>query len=264
MKFGGYMKRIEWTEELLRNLPITRADATTEGSKYYFPIEKCSKGHFSPFITAKGVCFLCKREATAVSASRRRIRLGMKPFSELERVVSGIRYGLVVTTGNEKFEEQENGKRRIRKVEVVCDCGKIFWTRRHSLEGICACKTCASRQAKKITHGMSYDIAYQIFHSAKKRAKSENLDFSITLGDVVIPEYCPVFNTKLEIEKRKSSGIRTPRPNAPSLDRIDSTKGYTKDNICVISLRANWIKSDGTSSEHMLIANHMEAQEHGK
>ena len=258
------MKRIEWTEELLTNLPITRAEAISEGSKYYYPVEKCTKGHFSPFIAAKGVCFLCKREATAASASRRRIRLGIKPFSALENVVSGIRYGLVVTTGSEKFEAQENGKRRIRKVEVVCDCGRVFWTRRDSLEGISACKTCASRQAKNITHGKSYDIAYQIFHSAKTRAKKENLEFSITLSDVDIPEYCPVFNIKLDLEKRKNSGIHTPRPNAPSLDRVDSTKGYTKDNICVISLRANWIKSDGTSSEHMLIAKHMEAQERGK
>ena len=37
--------------------------------------------------------------------------------------------------------------------------------------------------------------------------------------------------------------------NSPSIDRIDPSKGYTKDNVWVISRRANTIKSNATVDE---------------
>ena len=40
---------------------------------------------------------------------------------------------------------------------------------------------------------------------------------------------------------------------SPSLDRIDSKKGYTKDNVQVISNRANRLKADGNIEEFKLI-----------
>jgi hypothetical protein len=43
-----------------------------------------------------------------------------------------------------------------------------------------------------------------------------------------------------------------------SLDRIDSSKGYIKGNVWVISLRANRIKNDSTPQELRLIADKVE------
>lgn len=43
-----------------------------------------------------------------------------------------------------------------------------------------------------------------------------------------------------------------------SLDRIDSSRGYVKGNIWVISLRANRIKNDSTVEELRLIAGKVE------
>jgi hypothetical protein len=45
------------------------------------------------------------------------------------------------------------------------------------------------------------------------------------------------------------------RENSPSIDRIDSTKGYTPDNIQIISWKANRIKGYATLQElEMLLA----------
>ena len=87
---------------------------------------------------------------------------------------------------------------------------------------------------------------------AKKRAKLKNLEFNITFEDVYIPEFCPVLGIELFV----SSGTRS--PNSPSLDRIDNSKGYTKDNIMVISLRANQIKNDASVDELKAIVKYIE------
>lgn len=79
-------------------------------------------------------------------------------------------------------------------------------------------------------------------YAAKSRAKEKNVGFDITEVDLVVPEFCPVLGIPLY-------EISDGRDNRPSLDRIDNTKGYTKDNVIVISLRANRLKSDASLEE---------------
>lgn len=79
--------------------------------------------------------------------------------------------------------------------------------------------------------------------SAKERAKNKNLDFNLELSDIYIPEFCPY----LEIPLFK--GTKTVRKNSPSLDRIDSSLGYVKGNIQVISNLANTMKNNATREE---------------
>jgi predicted RND superfamily exporter protein len=52
--------------------------------------------------------------------------------------------------------------------------------------------------------------------------------------------------------------IEGDREYTPSLDRIDSKKGYTPDNVWVISHRANQIKNDATIEELKLITENLE------
>ena len=80
-----------------------------------------------------------------------------------------------------------------------------------------------------------------LYHRAKQRARKNNLEFTITMQDIVVPEICPVFKIPM-----KPGGDAY---NSPSLDRIDSSKGYTKDNIMVICYRANTLKNDSTPDE---------------
>ncbi len=88
---------------------------------------------------------------------------------------------------------------------------------------------------------------------ARKRAKQRNLEYDLTKDDVTTPELCPVLGIPLFVG---TDGKRS--PNSPSLDRIDNNKGYTKDNIAVISLRANTLKNDANVEELRAIVKYME------
>lgn len=74
----------------------------------------------------------------------------------------------------------------------------------------------------------------------KYRALNKGLEFSLSPEDIVVPEFCPILGIPLE----KQRGAMT--ANSPSVDRIDNSKGYTKDNISVISSKANKCKQDLT------------------
>jgi hypothetical protein len=78
-----------------------------------------------------------------------------------------------------------------------------------------------------------------LLSAAKVRAKKFGLDFNLELSDIVIPELCPV----LKVPLKKGTSY------APSIDRVDNTRGYTKDNIQVISMRANTMKSSASDEE---------------
>ena len=83
-----------------------------------------------------------------------------------------------------------------------------------------------------------------ILHSAKTRAKEKGWEFNLDESDIIIPKICPI----LEIDLLPG-GVGKQTFNSPSIDRIDSTKGYIKGNIRIISLRANMMKNDASLQE---------------
>jgi hypothetical protein len=92
-----------------------------------------------------------------------------------------------------------------------------------------------------------------LINASKQRAKNKDRDHSITVEDIkaIYPSdgCCPIFGMKLEFN---NAGFRE---NSPSIDRIDSTKGYTADNIQIISWKANRIKGYASVEElEMLLA----------
>lgn len=83
----------------------------------------------------------------------------------------------------------------------------------------------------------------QIVMKAKHRAKLKNLPFDLTEDDIIIPEFCPILGIKLVKSNRSFTD------NGPNLDRVKPEKGYVKGNVCIISGRANRIKSDASLDE---------------
>lgn len=90
---------------------------------------------------------------------------------------------------------------------------------------------------------------YTAWHNAKRRAKEKNIPFTIHWSDIEIPTHCPILGIKLNEKEVKES--------CASIDRIIPSLGYTKENIRIISMRANRIKSDGTAEEHLKIAEYI-------
>lgn len=86
-----------------------------------------------------------------------------------------------------------------------------------------------------------------IFYSAKQRSKKSNIIFDIVQKDVndiyPIDGKCPILGITLVINVGKT------KDNSPSLDRIIPDKGYIKENIVVISHKANRIKNNATLDE---------------
>lgn len=93
-----------------------------------------------------------------------------------------------------------------------------------------------------------------LLRNARIRARSYKREFTITEADVVIPANCPVFGIPLR-PVQLGTGKRYARfDNSPSVDRIDSTKGYVPGNVAVISWKANRLKSNATPAELRALA----------
>lgn len=84
--------------------------------------------------------------------------------------------------------------------------------------------------------------AYSAWILIKSRAKKLNLPFDLELSDLPDESICPVFGTKISF----GGTIPLDPMTTSSVDRLIPEKGYTKENIRVISFRANAIKNDAS------------------
>lgn len=98
----------------------------------------------------------------------------------------------------------------------------------------------------------SCNIERRLWRSAKNRATQRKLAFDLEVTDIVIPVVCPILGIPIKSARGKTT------PASPSIDRINNSRGYVKDNIVVVSWRANRLKSDGTAEEHLKIGNYYE------
>ena len=114
------------------------------------------------------------------------------------------------------------------------------------------CKSCsaikASKEKERRKNNWKYQPTRHMLNNSKQRAKLAGLEHTLTMDDIVIPDFCPVLGIKLETGDRKNHF------NAPSIDRIDNSKGYIKENIVVVSTRANLLKKDATINELVMLA----------
>lgn len=80
----------------------------------------------------------------------------------------------------------------------------------------------------------------KIYNHLKSSAKRRGIDFSLSLADINNMSYpitCPVFGCKLIW----GSGLKD---DSATFDRIDSSLGYSFDNLWIISWKANRCKNN--------------------
>jgi hypothetical protein len=92
-------------------------------------------------------------------------------------------------------------------------------------------------------------IITKLLAHARERARKRGVVCSIAAEDIasVWPDdnRCPVLGLPLA----RSVGKSGPGDASPSLDRLDSSKGYVPGNITVVSALANQIKSRATAEQ---------------
>jgi hypothetical protein len=95
------------------------------------------------------------------------------------------------------------------------------------------------RQSRRIQHRSEHSCnAAQMFWRIKDRAKRNGTDFNVTLEyvrDLCQVEVCAVTGIPFDYSETHHMW----RPFAPSIDRIDCTKGYIKGNIRIVCVMVN-------------------------
>lgn len=115
------------------------------------------------------------------------------------------------------------------------------------------------RKSARVQHGLQYVSAehpwYRRASSIRSRCKADGVEFGFSsLSECaaylisIAPLKCPVFG----IELRTGAGAFA--PDAPSVDRIRSERGYVRGNLQVMSFKANAMKANASAVELEMFA----------
>lgn len=92
----------------------------------------------------------------------------------------------------------------------------------------------------------------QLLKGAKWRSHERGEICDLDESDITIPERCPILGIPLDTSGRYG----------PTLDRKNSSLGYIKGNVWVVSRLANQMKSDSTPEEQRKFAEWVKTQVH--
>lgn len=116
------------------------------------------------------------------------------------------------------------------------------------------CKNCKNKlniYYQKNKQGTLNSWLTSTLKDSKYRAKKKGLEHNLTREWILanLPKVCPILGIELCFTGYKY--------NTPSLDRVNNSKGYTPDNVRIISNRANTLKSNATVEELEAIVMYM-------
>jgi hypothetical protein len=132
--------------------------------------------------------------------------------------------------------------------ECLCDCGRILKKKTYEImkNGRKKCKCDLAKYPGSVSG--------KIFGSIRRRAKKKGIEFTITLEFIeeLLKKQnylCNLSDDPIYIDTRKINGVRQ-KTNA-SLDRIDSSRGYTPDNVQWLKIKVNLMKWGFTQDDYI-------------
>lgn len=146
--------------------------------------------------------------------------------------------------GNLTVISYNSTRKNISYWNCLCDCGKVtvvaasnLWPKKTSTCGTGFCKRMSDEDA----------LSKIIFRDYRHRAKYDEMEFTLTWEEVksTISKHC--YYCGCPPENTKTRMGRTHPYNG--IDRIDSSKGYTQDNIRPCCGICNVMKLDLTETE---------------
>lgn len=174
----------------------------------------------------------------------------------------GDTYGYLTITGaGEDYIVPTSGRRNTR-VMVRCLCGSEYLTRLDNLNRskksgrICHCPKCSGNFIRKY----STYFTGTFFGRIKKGARDRKLEFALTPQDIdsLFEQQnfkCAYCGIKLKTESLETRPPGRPPltndPQKPSLDRIDSNKGYIIGNVQFVCSQCNYMKLDYSHKEFL-------------
>ena len=97
------------------------------------------------------------------------------------------------------------------------------------------------------------DPRYRLWNSSRINSHTKGIEHSISVEDVPLPTTCRYLGIVLNYTKARERG-RLRSYDAPSIDRINSLRGYVPGNIQVVSDLANRMKQDATIEQLLAFA----------
>ena len=145
--------------------------------------------------------------------------------------------------------------------QVQCDCGRIDLKRKDLVEDgrtkmckPCSAKLTASKYPPPVNRTGCEGLSGTHYTALKAGAKRRNLEFNVTpefLWQLYLQQHklCALSGSEITLVPIiKDNNVDWAVVTA-SLDRIDSNKGYTKDNVQWVHKRINFLKNDFTEEE---------------
>lgn len=139
---------------------------------------------------------------------------------------------------------ERKGKRKLKLWEVQCVCGKRVRLIRFCIGKYksCGCKRIEA-QRKRCYKGYE-DLSLSLWNSTKRSARLREIPFLITIKQgwelfVRQGKRCALSGETLAFSTRSNTFDGT-----ASLDRIDSSRGYTIDNVQWVHKDVNYMKTD--------------------
>jgi hypothetical protein len=132
-------------------------------------------------------------------------------------------------------------------------CPQNHTSKRYSHNGVCY--DCVMESNKKWYDRNKTDIEWRrkrLFKFLENRAIRGSIPFELEYNDIDWPTHCPVFGVELCYDS-----IDGVRDNSASFDKVDPKLGYVKNNVNIISHRANWLKQDSTIEQLQNIIQYM-------